>query len=376
MLAITEMLIPVNVFSRPGIKLKARRGLVMHYTASNGAPAVNIAKYFAGLQFQNENDSKDDTYASAQYSVDRKSIYRVIPDYEMAYHCGSKTYTAEALAHLGSYPNNSTIGIEMCIEKDGSIHEETFQNAADLAAYLITTYAFPENEIWTHKGVVGWKDCPLPWIKNPSEYERFKKEVNARLHPVIKPSEYRIDVNYNGAALAEKGISRGADSYTPLRAIAERSRTSVNWDAKLNKAILNSRVMDSSFIINGVGFAKSTEVAAALGLNVAWGGKDSAVSFDEIVHECNVIIGGKTIKGFIRQANSNSYVAVRDAGDAAGAKVGWDQETLLASLNGTELQTNFVYKGISYAHTREVAAALGLNVKWDGVTNTVKLTKE
>ncbi|WMT39308.1 N-acetylmuramoyl-L-alanine amidase [Paenibacillus sp. D2_2] len=165
----------------------------MHYTASPGAPAKNISKYFAGLAAQNPNDNVNHRYAGAHFSVDRTSIYNSIPISELAYHVGSTTYTKEALTQLSSYPNNCTVGIEMCIEKDGSIHEGTFNNVVDLVVYLIKKEGFP-NSIWTHKGIVGWKDCPLPWVKNPSEFERFKKAVNDKLNPP-KPIEEEDEVN-------------------------------------------------------------------------------------------------------------------------------------------------------------------------------------
>lgn len=193
MLPITKDYLPINPFSRAGMKLKSKKGIVMHYTASPGAPAKNISNYFKGLANQNPNDNVKDRYAGAQYSVDRASIYNSIPDDELAYHCGSETYTKEALAKLGSYPNNSTVGIEMCIEKDGSIHEDTFNNAVDLVVYLIKERGFP-NVIFTHKGVVGWKDCPLPWVRKPSEFERFKKAVNNKLNPP-KPVKEEDEVN-------------------------------------------------------------------------------------------------------------------------------------------------------------------------------------
>ncbi|MGC5773356.1 peptidoglycan recognition protein family protein [Paenibacillus pabuli] len=125
MLQITKDYIPVNKYSRAGLKLKAKRGIVMHYTALPGASAENISKYFASLAQQVGTGR----YASAHYSVDRTSIYNSLPDDELAYHCGSETYTKEALIQLGTYPNNSTVGIEMCIEKDGSIHENTFKRS-------------------------------------------------------------------------------------------------------------------------------------------------------------------------------------------------------------------------------------------------------
>lgn len=183
MVQLVEDYIPVNTYSRPGLKLKAKRGIVLHYTASPGASAKNISKYFAGLANQNFSNGAKGRYASAHFSVDRTTIYYSLPDDEMAYHCGSKTYTNQALQLLGSYPNNSTVGIEMCIEKDGSIHEDTFNQVVDLAVYLIEQRGFPE-VFFTHKEVVGWKDCPLPWIKHPEEYERFKHAVHQRLNPI------------------------------------------------------------------------------------------------------------------------------------------------------------------------------------------------
>lgn len=182
MLAVQRQLIFKNKFSRPGSMLKAKKGFVLHYTASPSAPAENIGLYFNSLRNQDSTDDSVDRYASAQVSVDRFNIVQHIPWNEMAYHCGSKQpYMKDALANFGTYPNATTIGIEMCIEKDGSIHEDTFNNAADLIVFLIKTEGFP-NVLMTHKGVVGWKDCPLPWVKKPSEFERFKKLVNKKLN--------------------------------------------------------------------------------------------------------------------------------------------------------------------------------------------------
>ncbi|WP_427052019.1 peptidoglycan recognition protein family protein [Paenibacillus sp. TC-CSREp1] len=192
MIQVIEDYIPVNIYSRPGLKLKAKRGIVMHYTASPGASASNISKYFASLAQQMVSKGSKGRYASAHFSVDRTSIYCSLPDDEMAYHCGSKTYTQEALKKLGSYPNNSTVGIEMCIEKDGSIHEETFNRVVDLAVYLIQQRGFPE-VFFTHKEVVGWKDCPLPWIKQPDQYERFKQAVHRKLNSLVEPAAMEDD---------------------------------------------------------------------------------------------------------------------------------------------------------------------------------------
>ncbi len=181
MIEITQDLIEINPFSRTGAKLRAKRGIIMHYTASPGAPACNISHYFNNLKDQDPNDQVADRYAGAHFSVDKFSIVQSIPTDELGYHVGStQPYMQDALTMLGAYPNNSTVGLEMCIEYDGSIHEDTFQNAADLVVHLIKYEGFP-NTIFTHKQVVGWKDCPLPWVQNPSEFERFKMTVYNKL---------------------------------------------------------------------------------------------------------------------------------------------------------------------------------------------------
>lgn len=152
----------------------------MHYTACPSAPAENIGLYFNSLRLQNPSDNVQDIYASAHASVDKCTTVQNLPWDEMGYHCGSPIYTQEGLSLFGTYPNNSTVGIEMCVEADGSIHEDTFNNAADLVVYLIKYEGFP-NILSTHKRVVGWKNCPLPWVVNPVEFDRFVATVNEKL---------------------------------------------------------------------------------------------------------------------------------------------------------------------------------------------------
>lgn len=176
---IIQKLITVNPFSRPATKLKSVRGIVMHYTATPSAPAINIVNYFDSLK--NQSKVNEPRYASAHYAVDDQYIYQAIPDNEMAYHCGSKTYTSEALTKLSRYPNDCTIGIEMCIDKKGNITEATFQKSASLVALLCKKYGLNERNIWTHQEIVGWKKCPLPWVETPSEFERFKNLVGKKL---------------------------------------------------------------------------------------------------------------------------------------------------------------------------------------------------
>lgn len=115
-------------------------------------------------------------------------------------------YTYERLA-CSPEPIGAIIRLpSMCIDKAGNITDKTLKNCVDLVAYLIKKCSLTINDIWTHKGIVGWKDCPLPWVKNPSEFERFKREVGKRLHPVVEEEEEEVDkcnVTLNGKPIAE-----------------------------------------------------------------------------------------------------------------------------------------------------------------------------
>jgi N-acetylmuramoyl-L-alanine amidase len=37
------------------------------------------------------------------------------------------------------------------------------------------------DDIGHHKKVVGWKDCPLPWVKNHELFEEFKDCVRNKM---------------------------------------------------------------------------------------------------------------------------------------------------------------------------------------------------
>ncbi len=221
---IIQDIIDINQFSRDGKKLKAKKGFVMHYTATKGAPAQNISQYFRNLKLQDPNDKVADRYAGAQYNVDRFKIVQSIPNDERAYHCGSsQPYLPDAIKAFGTYPNDTTIGIEMCIELDGSIHEDTFQNAADLVVHLIQTENIP-NTIFTHKGVVGWKDCPLPWIKKTSEFERFKKLVKEKLEggkPKMDPKDANKVIEFLKAAY---GVTTDKEAQAEIKRLANELR--------------------------------------------------------------------------------------------------------------------------------------------------------
>jgi N-acetylmuramoyl-L-alanine amidase len=175
MVQIVKDYVQVNPYTRPGRKNYGIRGIVEHYTASPRATAKNIRDYFNGTCINIKR------YAGCQYAVDKHEIRQLIPDNEVAYHAhdNSRCYPKE----LGTNANFTTIGIEMCIEADGSLHPDTVKNAMKLTAYLLKKYDLPVSRVYRHYDITG-KSCPLMWVKNPSEFTQFKKDVEAEMNPV------------------------------------------------------------------------------------------------------------------------------------------------------------------------------------------------
>jgi N-acetylmuramoyl-L-alanine amidase len=180
---IQQNLLTVNPFSRPGKKLSGVKALVVHWVANAGSTAKQNLDYFESLKNQSLNDTSA-RYASAHFIVGLEGgVIQCIPETEMAYHVGAKTYTPEALGRLGHYPNNCTVGIELCHPKaDGQFTAEPLDAAENLCAVLAWIYDLtPETDIWTHHGITG-KDCPKWFVEHPADFERFKIRVRTALN--------------------------------------------------------------------------------------------------------------------------------------------------------------------------------------------------
>lgn len=172
----------VNPFSRPGKNLTVVKALVIHWVANAGSTAKQNRNYFESLKSQSLNDASA-RFASAHFIVGLEGeAIQCIPSGEMAYHVGAKTYTPEALSRLGHYPNNCTVGIELCHpQTDGRFTQETLDAARELCALLCVQFNLdPVRDIWTHHGITG-KDCPKWFVDNPGQFESFKEWVSAAL---------------------------------------------------------------------------------------------------------------------------------------------------------------------------------------------------
>jgi N-acetylmuramoyl-L-alanine amidase len=176
---IEKRLLTINPFSRPGKKLLPVKGVVLHWVNNPGTTALQNRNYFEGLKSQSLNNLKA-VFASAHFVVGlRGEVIQCLPLDEMAHHVGAKTYTPEAISRFGYYPNNCTIGIELCHPAgDGKFTSETWMSAVELATCLLKQFCLaPAIDIWTHNAIT-LKNCPKYFIDHPEAFERFKLDVD------------------------------------------------------------------------------------------------------------------------------------------------------------------------------------------------------
>jgi N-acetylmuramoyl-L-alanine amidase len=183
-----ERHLTINQYSRPGKKRTECKAIILHYVGINNQKAETVWNFFEKTCPANKH------YSSTQYIIDLNGdVIRTMPDNEVAYHCGAREYTdwaRQKLSHYVSYPtknspNNCTIGIELCVESKFNFTEQTLNAAVELVAYLVQENSLTTEEIGHHKMVVGWKDCPLPWVIKPELFDDFKDRVRNTLGVLI-----------------------------------------------------------------------------------------------------------------------------------------------------------------------------------------------
>lgn len=211
---------------RPNRKLKALKGIVIHWTANTtrGAGAEAHWKYL--------NNFHDGRKASAHYMVDARSIIRCIPDDEVAYHVGAGRDRYTPLAHAimegpGDSPNNYLIGIELCVNEDNDI-KETRRIGAQLTMQLMERYGLGINQVYRHLDITG-KYCPQLVIdgKDEEDWQAFLREVEAFRAPAPRPEEE--PVMEEPVAEPEPIPVVDEEAPNPAERVGDRKRTSAGW---------------------------------------------------------------------------------------------------------------------------------------------------
>ena len=158
---ITEELLTVSEYNRPGIALPEVRGIVIHYVQNPGSSAEENRKYFENLAVTHE------AKASSHFIVGLEGeILQLVPLDEIAY-CSNDA-------------NSYTISVECCHpDKTGKFNEKTYESATDLTAWLCALYKLDADDVIRHYDVTG-KRCPVYYVEHEDEWERFKQDVEAK----------------------------------------------------------------------------------------------------------------------------------------------------------------------------------------------------
>jgi N-acetylmuramoyl-L-alanine amidase len=178
-----ELYLKVNPYTNPDIANTEVRGVVWHYTASPGASAENIAKYFNGTCI----DSK--RYASAHDVIDAKEVIHMIKYNRIAYHAHDRNRQRLDRRRYGSNANFTTLSVELCIDKSGKLQKETYALAVLHGAFLMKKFNLnPIEHNHRHFDVTG-KNCPAFWVSNPVRFEEFKRDIAIAMKQseVVKP---------------------------------------------------------------------------------------------------------------------------------------------------------------------------------------------
>lgn len=148
---ITEKLIPINNYNRPGTKSTPKR-ICVHYTGDIGASAENLAAFWRNVA-KGVFKSNPTSWTSAQYVVGLDGeIIRIVPDNEIAY--------------AASGQNNSTIHIEVCYKQEsGCFEEKTIVALGELVRKLMSDYNIPAEKVLRHYDLTG-KLCPAYYVDN------------------------------------------------------------------------------------------------------------------------------------------------------------------------------------------------------------------
>lgn len=170
-----------NTWSRNGQKIEY---IVLHYVG-----AVSSAKNNAEYLHRDSNLGW-----SAHYFTDEVSIYQSVALSLSAGHCGVD-YSGGNAPFWGKCRCKNSIGIEMCCKRDSNgnwfIEPKTVDNTVTLVRWLMAEYGIDSNHILRHYDVC-WKQCPEPWVRNPSLWNDFKKRISEGVYE-LNMTEKELD---------------------------------------------------------------------------------------------------------------------------------------------------------------------------------------
>ena len=199
---ITNKILPINPFSRPGYKLNDVLGIVFHWVGKASQTNDQTARYFELLSKQSLEDAQSDRYASAHFIIGMDGeVIQCIPTEELAYHVGARKYTQLAKDHFGVFatngkmigyddeyytPNWITIGIELNHpDGTGEFTEATLRSAEYLGWELLRDHHLNRSDIYRHYDISfdsrtgSPKICPKWFVDHGDEWRKFTKRIDS-----------------------------------------------------------------------------------------------------------------------------------------------------------------------------------------------------
>jgi len=155
---VTQELLIVNEYSRPGRALKQINGIVIHYVGNPGTSAQNNRNYFNNLAVTKT------TYASSHYIVGLEGeVIQCVPLDEISF-CSNNR-------------NDDTVAIECCHpDETGEFNEDTYASLVKLAGWLCWKFDLEDDQVIRHYDVKG-KLCPLYYVEHEDAWEQMKEDI-------------------------------------------------------------------------------------------------------------------------------------------------------------------------------------------------------
>lgn len=160
---ITEDLLPVNPYSRPGKQLDEVNAVVIHYVGNPGTTAAQNRSYF-----ENIIETKEASVSSHFIIGLEGEIIQCVPLDEISYASNNR--------------NEDTIAIECCHpDETGEFNAATYDSAVKLTAYLCILYNLdPDTDVIRHYDVTG-KKCPKYFVDYENQWNLFKAQVKRQM---------------------------------------------------------------------------------------------------------------------------------------------------------------------------------------------------
>ena len=156
---IDTQIISVHSTARTGAHLNDIKNIVIHYVGNPGTTAQNNRDYY----------EKSATEVSSHFVVGLKGeVIQCVPLWEKSAASNER--------------NGDTISIEVCHPDDsGKFNDKTYNSVVELTAWLCKQFDLNENDVIRHYDITE-KICPKYYVENPTEWKKFKKDVEDKLN--------------------------------------------------------------------------------------------------------------------------------------------------------------------------------------------------